>query len=130
MSLRVRIVTPLGVVLDDECEYFAGEDIHGSFGILPRHTRFQTVLVPSVLSLRKKGGEEVFVAVDRGYLEVEDGKIRAVVRRGAGGESWGEMEERVRRAIEGATDEERRARQVFDKLKVNMQRHLADLSGR
>ena len=126
-SLHVKIVTPLSEVIEGDYAFVSGEDVRGSFGILPRHVRFQTVLEPGVLTLRSASGEELYVASERGYLEVENGELFAIVRRGAVSRSWEEMEARVRRSLEGITDEERKARQVFEKLKINMQRHLAEL---
>jgi alternate F1F0 ATPase F1 subunit epsilon len=121
-------VTPLSKVIEGEYAFISGEDMNGSFGILPRHVRFQTVLTPGVLTLRDGSGEELYVAAERGYLEVENGEVLAIVRRGTVSRSWEEMEETLRQTLENLDEEERKARRVFEKMKVNMQRHLAELS--
>lgn len=52
-SLRLTIVTPLQVVLDiGEVRHVRAEDATGSFGILPGHVDFLTVLSVSVLIYR------------------------------------------------------------------------------
>ena len=74
-SLRLTIVTPLQVVLDVAGVWHVrAEDVTGSFGILPGHADFLTVLAVSVLIYRRgdvdgsdgSAGEERFIGQLRG----------------------------------------------------------------
>lgn len=80
--MGLRVSTPAEIVVDtDNACYVQAEDATGSFGILPRHATFLTVLVPSVVTWREPGGGDRFVAVRGGILEVAwPGGVKIVSR--------------------------------------------------
>ena len=48
-TMRLRVVTPTGVVLETEAARLVAAAPDGAFGMLPRHVDFVTELVPGVL---------------------------------------------------------------------------------
>ena len=95
-SLRLTIVTPLQVVLDlDGVRHVRAEDATGSFGILPGHADFLTVLTVAVLMYRTGDGVdpdgrdgavtgvEHFVGLRGGTLFVTHGRHVQVFAREA-----------------------------------------------
>ncbi|TDE41053.1 F0F1 ATP synthase subunit epsilon [Antarcticimicrobium sediminis] len=80
--MRLRIVTPLSVVVDEEADSLRAEDASGSFGIWPGHAPFLTALTVSILSW-KKAGVERFCALRGGVLTVTGGSTVAVATRAA-----------------------------------------------
>jgi len=73
-KLRLEIVTA-------ECQTFAGEvnaviapGIEGQLGILPHHAPLMTILQPGELII-KKDGEEIYLAITGGFLEVRPDKV-------------------------------------------------------
>lgn len=85
--MRLRIVTPLSVVVDEEIASLRAEDASGSFGILPGHASFLTALAISIVSWYRAGGDgpgiERFCAVRGGMLTVTNGVTVAVATREA-----------------------------------------------
>jgi F-type H+-transporting ATPase subunit epsilon len=51
--MRLRIVTPLSVVVDEDIDSLRAEDASGSFGIMAGHAPFLTALAISIVSWRK-----------------------------------------------------------------------------
>lgn len=80
--MRLRIVTPLSIVVDETAESLRAEDASGSFGIRPGHAAFLTALSVSILSW-KAGGTERFCALRGGVLTVTGGDIIAIATREA-----------------------------------------------
>lgn len=80
--MRLRIVTPLSVVVDEEAESLRAEDASGSFGIRPNHAQFLTALAVSILSWRTAERER-FCALRGGVLTVTGGSIVAIATREA-----------------------------------------------
>ena len=81
--MKLHVTTPTRVVFDREVDYVQAEDPTGRLGMLPRHERFLTALVPSILIARyTEGGKEreVFIAVRHGVLRVSEDSVRAAVR--------------------------------------------------
>lgn len=68
--MRLRIVTPLSVVVDEDIDSLRAEDESGSFGILSGHAAFLTALKISIVSWRKDESER-FCAVRGGVMTVD-----------------------------------------------------------
>jgi F-type H+-transporting ATPase subunit epsilon len=82
--MRLRIVTPLSVVIDEDGVLaLRAEDATGSFGILPRHADFLTSLAISVVSWESGNWTRHYCAVRRGLLSVGGGHDIAVATREA-----------------------------------------------
>ena len=82
--MRLRIVTPLSVVIDEDGVLaLRAEDATGSFGILPRHADFLTSLAVSVVSWESSNETRRYCAVRRGVLSVIGGHDIAIATREA-----------------------------------------------
>ncbi|OHB27759.1 MAG: ATP synthase F1 subunit epsilon [Desulfuromonadaceae bacterium GWC2_58_13] len=77
-KLRLELVTPYKKALSEEVDEVTAPGTLGEFGILPGHTPMLTTLKIGELSYRK-GGENFHLAVNWGYVEVEDDKVTVLV---------------------------------------------------
>ncbi len=77
-TLKLEMVTPYKRVLAEEVDEITAPGFVGELGILPGHTPLLTTLKVGELSYSK--GKEVFhVAVNWGYLEVEQDTVTVLV---------------------------------------------------
>lgn len=67
--MRLRIVTPLSVIIDEDIDSLRAEDASGDFGILPGHAPFLTSLIISIVSWKKDNTEQ-FCALRGGVMTV------------------------------------------------------------
>ncbi len=74
MPLSVEILTPNRLLLQDEVDELNLPGTEGYLGILPGHIAFLTNLGQGELMLRKDG-QQRYLAVFRGYMEVNDDKV-------------------------------------------------------
>ena len=82
--MRLRIITPLSVVVDEEGVLaLCADDATGSFGILPGHADFLTSLAISVVNWKGGDGSRRYCAVRRGVLTVAAGHDIAIATREA-----------------------------------------------
>jgi F-type H+-transporting ATPase subunit epsilon len=82
--MRLRIVTPLSVIVDEEGVLSVrAEDATGSFGILPHHADFLTSLSISVVSWTRSNEARHYCAVRHGVLSVAGGHDIFVATREA-----------------------------------------------
>lgn len=82
--MKLLITTPLKLVLEAEgVTRIRAEDETGSFGILPGHADFLTVLAVSVLSWTGADGAEHHAALRGGVLRVSGGDQVSVAAREA-----------------------------------------------
>lgn len=68
-KIRLRVVTPSRLLLDDVVDEVTAPGALGEFGVLPNHIAFLTLLVPGELSY-KEGAARHYLAVSGGYAEV------------------------------------------------------------
>jgi len=77
-KLRLEMVTPYKQVLSQEVDEVTAPGTIGEFGILPGHTPLLTTLRVGELTYRQ-GAESFHVAVNWGYVEVEDDRVTVLV---------------------------------------------------
>ena len=73
-TIRLDIVTAERVVFSEDVDLVLAPGVEGQLGILPHHTPLMTMLQPGELRVRK-GGEEFFLAISGGFLEVRPDRI-------------------------------------------------------
>ena len=76
--LRLEMVTPYKQVLAVDVDEVTAPGTLGEFGVLPGHTPLLTTLKIGELTYRQ-GNELFHVAVNWGYLEVENDKVTVLV---------------------------------------------------
>lgn len=77
-KLRLDMVTPYKQVLSQDVDEVTAPGTVGEFGILPGHTPMLTTLKIGELSYRQ-GAESFHLAVNWGYVEVEEDKVTVLV---------------------------------------------------
>ena len=70
-KIRLRLVTPSRLLLDEEVDEATGPGALGEFGVLPKHISFLTLLEAGEMSY-KQGAEQHRLAISGGYAEVLD----------------------------------------------------------
>ena len=98
-TIRLEVVSPdRGAVLSKDIDMLIVRSTAGELGILPRHARLLTELLPYPIRI-KEGASESLVAVGGGFMEVTPEQITRRPREGGN-----ETRRRTRRAVQ-AVDE-------------------------
>jgi len=77
--MKLEIVTPNGVIFDDEVKQVTLPGSEGEFGVLPRHATLVSLLDTGVIVIEKADGSEVAVAINSGYVKVDEEKTTCIV---------------------------------------------------
>jgi F-type H+-transporting ATPase subunit epsilon len=77
-KLKVELMTPYRKVLSEEVDMITATGTLGEFGVLPGHAPFLTSLKIGELSY-VKDGITYYVALNWGYLEVENDEVTILV---------------------------------------------------
>ncbi|WP_234052838.1 MULTISPECIES: F0F1 ATP synthase subunit epsilon [unclassified Xanthobacter] len=125
-TLTLTVTTPTKVLVQGlEVASVRAEDESGSFGILPGHTDFLTVLPASVVRWRTPDDVTHYCAQGGGLLTVEGGaKVAVACRQGTLGDDLATLEREVERLRAAETDTERKARVEQMRLHANAVRQL------
>jgi F-type H+-transporting ATPase subunit epsilon len=105
-SFKLNIVTPKQI-LEREITYIRFKDETGFFGILKGHIDFLTVLVPSLCFYRDINDREIFLAVDRGILNVREGVVFLTSREVFESEDAESLSEKIDKTILKRTESEK-----------------------
>lgn len=73
-KIKLRLVTPSRLLLDEEVDEVTAPGALGEFGVLPKHISFLTLLEAGEMSY-KQGGERRHLALSGGYAEVLDDEM-------------------------------------------------------
>ncbi|MFA7506168.1 MAG: F0F1 ATP synthase subunit epsilon [Burkholderiaceae bacterium] len=119
MSMRVKLVLPSGVLLDQEAVKVVAEAHDGAFCLLPRHVDFTAALVPGILGLTAADGEETFLAIDEGIL-VKHGQEVLVSTWNALQGRLGELQQAVLGQFRELGEEEQQARLALGRLEASL----------
>ncbi|OGF23960.1 ATP synthase F1 subunit epsilon [Candidatus Falkowbacteria bacterium RIFCSPLOWO2_12_FULL_45_13] len=73
--IQFEIVTPKRVVLKDEILQITLPTRAGEITVLPNHIPLVSSLVPGVVHVKKKNGEDEVISISGGFLEVLKDKV-------------------------------------------------------
>ncbi|OSQ35408.1 F0F1 ATP synthase subunit epsilon [Thalassospira mesophila] len=105
--MRLTIITPLSIVVDEDIDSLRAEDESGSFGILPGHAPFLTALAISIVSWRV-AGKDRFCAVRNGVMTVEgQTKVAIATREAVTGDDLATLDQEVLQRFQSEADDER-----------------------
>ncbi len=77
--MKLEIVTPNGVIFDDEVKQVTLPGTEGEFGVLPKHATLVSLLDTGVIVIEKADSKEIAVAINSGYVKVEEEKTTCIV---------------------------------------------------
>jgi len=118
--MKLRVLLPTGVLVDQEVTKVTAEAENGSFCLLPRHIDFLAALVPGLLSFENEAGEEEFLAVDEGILVKCGPEVMVSTRNAVRGAPLGQLREAVEQRFRILDERERQARSVLAKLEADL----------
>lgn len=124
--LHLTVATPARVLVDSpQVVAVRAEDESGSFGILPGHADFLTVLTPCVLRWHGADNVQHFCAVEEGVLRVSGGKsVTIACRDGVLGDTLDSLEAQIRASRARRLDVLRQARVEQTRLHAQAVRQL------
>jgi F-type H+-transporting ATPase subunit epsilon len=121
--MRLKVLLPRKVLIDQEVTKVIAEAENGSFCLLPKHIDFVTALVPGILSF-VAAKEEEFLAVDEGILVKCAGEVMVSTRKAVRSKDLGTLKRTVKREFRVLDERERKTRTILAKLEADFARSL------
>ena len=127
--LKLKVLLPAEVFLDEEVEKVTAEAVNGFFTLLPRHVDFVAALVPGIFSYQDSGGAEHFLALDEGVLVKQSDQVFVSAARAIRGDDLGELQDTVESELKVLDDNDKKARTVMSRLEADTLRRFTRLGG-
>ena len=128
--MKLRIVTPLEVVVEEEALSVRAEDASGSFGILPGHADFLTSLAISAVGWKRSDGSRHYCAVRRGMLSISGGTgVDVATREAIAGDDLATLDATVLARFRAETEQDRSERFESNQLQLDAIRQIVSQLG-
>lgn len=124
--MRLRVVEPYKIVIDEEVEKITAEGMEGSFTVLPRHVDMVSILIPGILKYSGNNGE-VFTAVNRGIFLKEGDEVRISTMNCVKGESLDSLYEIVDEEFTSVDEREKEFKTMLTRLENKIMKGMFDL---
>lgn len=125
--MRLKLLTPTEVLVDETVAQITAEGPDGSFCLLPRHRDWVAALVPGIVGFTAPDGGDTFVAVDRGVLVKCGDEVLISVRRAVREGDLAQLREVVETRFRHYDDQEKAARGAIARLEAGVIRRFLEL---
>lgn len=124
--MRVRIIVPGKLFLDQEVDKITAPGAEGSFQILPRHIDVVWTLQSGILIVTT-GEKDTYFAINQGVLVKEKDLIQISSYQVVESTSLEELQETVEKNFRILDEEEKKLSRILDKLEADTLIRLAEL---
>ena len=129
-TFDARIITPQAVETVKKISFFRAEDKSGSFGILPRHIEFLTVLEPSI-AIAVIEDKEHYYAFNGGVLSFKNNALTITAKEFVQSDNISKLLEMIKHTFKEQEEKERlfkdsieNLQKAFIKKLIEMERDL------
>ncbi len=125
--MRLEVLLPSGVLLDEAVEKVIARAENGSFCLRPRHIDFVAALPPGILRYVPASGEEGFLGIDEGTLVKCGPRVSVATTAAVQAAELGDLERAVDRAFHELDERARLTRTAMARLEANVVRRFIEL---
>lgn len=125
--MKLRVLTPTEVVLEEDVIHVTVEDPTGSLGVRTGHTELVTPLVAGVVIARASGGHERYVAVDGGVMLVTGQLVEIVSRQAVASEDLQHLKGNVLAQFDRQGQQDATNHMAFEKMRISFMRRLLEV---
>lgn len=125
--MKLKVLLPTEILVDQEVTKVIAEAENGSFCLLPRHIDFVAALPPGILIFQSAEGHEEFIAVDEGTLVKVGQEVLVSTRNAVRSSELGTLKQIVEQEFRVLDDREKMARSASAKLEADLVRRFIEL---
>jgi F-type H+-transporting ATPase subunit epsilon len=124
--VRLQVVLPTKIELDDVVRKVVAEGPEGSFCVLPRHQDLVTPLTVGLLAYEDEHGEH-FLGLGGGLLVKQGRQIRIATPFVVAGVPLGELRREAQRRAQEQDQQDRQARTAVGRMEADLVRRFMEL---
>jgi F-type H+-transporting ATPase subunit epsilon len=127
--MRMKILLPERVLLDQDVDKIVANSIAGSFCLEPRHIDYVAPVVPGILAYEVKG-REFFVGTGHGVIVKAGDEVLISLHDAVTGADLGEIRDAVEERLRRRQEWDERVLQVASQLEARLVQRYAELQER
>jgi len=125
-TFDARIITPQAVETVKNISFFRAEDRSGSFGILPRHIEFLTILEPSI-AIAVIEDRETYYAFNSGVLSFKNNVLTITAKEFVQSDNISKLLEMIKHTFKEQEEKERLFRDNIENLQKAFIKKLIEM---
>lgn len=125
--MRLKVLLPSAVLVDEEVTKVTAEGQGGSFCLLPRHIDFVSVLPPGILAYWTDENGESLLAIDEGVLVKAGDDVLVSASNAVAGERVGELRKKVEESFERMDERRKKVTGAAARLEADLVRRFVEL---
>jgi len=125
--MRLKVMLPTGILLDQEAVKLTAEALNGGFCLLPNHIDFVAALAPGILTAATPDRADILLAVDGGVLVKCGQEVLVSARRAVRGEKLGALQRTVEEDFKKLDDEEKTVRSAMARIEAGFVRRFLEV---
>jgi len=125
--MRLRILLPTQVLIEQPAAKIVAEAENGSFCLLPRHVDMVTSLAPGIVTWLDAENSEKYAGVAEGVLVKSGRDVRVSVHFGVCGDDLLELRQAVQDYFDAVDERERQALSAVARLESDFVRRFLEL---
>ncbi|MCP4393707.1 MAG: hypothetical protein GY804_05500 [Alphaproteobacteria bacterium] len=126
--MRIKVQLPDQIIYEDEAELIKYEAEDGTFTMLPRHIDFASSLVPGVVRVTQKDGNEVFLATSRAVLVKQGDLVTISTSLAVVSDSLEDVQDTLNAELEKSSEEIQNARDSLARMEVAIVKKYMEIS--
>lgn len=126
--MKLRVFIPTRILLEEEVAAITAEGRDGGFGLRPNHIDFVAALAPGLLGYRRSaGGQEHYLAVDRGVLVKRGAEVMVSVRNAVAEAPLEKLAQVVAERFSESDERQRQVQTAVARLEADFLRRFMEI---
>ncbi len=125
-TFNAEIITPQMIKSIENISFFRAEDKSGSFGILPRHTEFLTILEPAIV-IAVIDKKEHYYAFNGGILSFRDNHLKITAKEFVESDKISELLAMIKKSFKVQEEKEQLFRDNIENLQKAFIKKLIEM---
>lgn len=128
--MRLKVIQPTQIMLDQVVGKIVAEAQNGSFGMLPHHIDFVAALTAGILVYETENGDERYLGIDNGILVKCGNDVFVSTLNAVSGDDLHTLREIVHKQYTELNEKQKSERSALARLEAGVVRRFMELQGR
>lgn len=125
--MNLTILLPEKTYWHEKVKKIVGEDVNGSFCLLPGHIDYITVMVPGILYVITNDGQDSYIAINGGILLKIGKNVTLATRNAVREDNLTDLRGKVEEDFKKIDEHYKKAHHALQKLEADFIRRFLDL---
>ena len=125
--MKLKVTSPIGIVLKAEIQKIDFEALDGHFTLLPKHQDFVTAMPPNIVAYQTMDGQMHYMACNRGVLVKKAAAVYMSVHKAVLSENLKDLSQTIEVEFKNDDEQRKEVNTAMVRLEVGLSRGFMQL---